>query len=258
MSQLMCEIQDLWVSVEGKQILKGVNLTLERGKIHAIMGRNGSGKSTLAHTILGHPRCQVTQGRIVYQGEEIAGLKTHERARKGLFLAFQYPTTVPGVTVTSFLRHALKALRGTEVPVRAFRLTLKENFKRLGIEEAFMSRYVNDGFSGGEKKRLEILQMVMLAPKLAVLDETDSGLDIDALKIVAGGIQAYASSDVSILLITHYQRMLNYITPHMVHVLMDGKIVRSGGAELARELEVKGYDWLEPAPAAAGAPGAGG
>lgn len=240
----LLELDKVHISIGEKEIVKGVSLTVREGEIHALMGRNGSGKSTLAHTIMGHPGYQVTGGRMLFRGEDITELKPDERAKKGIFLAFQYPVAIPGVTVTNFLRASLKAIRGGDVPVKEFRATLKENFKKLQMDDVFISRYVNDGFSGGEKKRLEILQMAMLNPQLAILDETDSGLDIDALKVVANGVNTLMRQDLGVLLITHYQRLLNYIKPHFVHVLMGGQLVKSGGPELALELESKGYDWL--------------
>lgn len=238
-------VEDLWVSVEGKEILRGVNLKVAAGQIHAVMGPNGSGKSTLAHAIMGHPRYEVTRGRIMYRGEDIVGLKTDERARRGIFLAFQYPTAIPGVTVSNFLRTAVKSVTGREIPVKDFLKELRESMKQLEISDQFLTRYVNDGFSGGEKKRLEVLQLQMLKPRLAVLDETDSGLDIDALKVVSHGINRYAGPEVGVLLITHYQRLLDYVRPQFVHVLKSGRVVRSGGAELAHELEAKGYERID-------------
>ncbi|MBI3996913.1 MAG: Fe-S cluster assembly ATPase SufC [Candidatus Omnitrophica bacterium] len=240
-------VEDLHVSVEGKEILKGVTLTVKAGEVHAIMGPNGSGKSTLSFCLMGHPKYQITAGRILLNGEDLAALSPDARAKKGLFLAFQYPTAIPGVTIANFLRAALRGVRGSDVPVKEFRQTVKTHLKALGIPDAFMSRYVNDGFSGGEKKRLEILQMAVLAPSMAILDETDSGLDIDALKTVASGINALRTPQRGILLITHYQRLLNYITPDKVHVMVDGRVVRSGGPELALELESKGYEGFRPA-----------
>ena len=245
-------VDGLHVAVEGKEILKGLTLTVNAGEVHALMGPNGSGKSTLSFCLMGHPKYAVTAGRILYQGEDIAPLSPDERAKRGIFLAFQYPTAIPGVTIANFLRAAMRGVRGQDVPVKEFRQAVKTQLKALGIPDAFMNRYVNDGFSGGEKKRLEILQMAVLNPALAVLDETDSGLDIDALKTVAGGINALRSPQRGILLITHYQRLLNYITPDAVHVLVDGRVVRSGGAELALELESKGYEGFKPATVAAG------
>jgi len=235
-------VDNLHVSVEGKEILKGLTLTVNAGEVHALMGPNGSGKSTLSFCLMGHPKYQVTAGTIRYQGRGIKDLPPNERAAAGIFLAFQYPTAIPGVTIANFLRASLRGVRGQDVPVKEFRQTVKTQLKALGIPDSFMNRYVNDGFSGGEKKRLEILQMAVLQPQLAVLDETDSGLDIDALKTVAAGINSQRSPQRGILLITHYQRILNYITPDVVHVLVDGRVVRSGGAELAHELEAKGYE----------------
>jgi Fe-S cluster assembly ATP-binding protein len=240
------EVKGLRVAIEGKEILRGVDLTIERGKVHALMGRNGSGKSTLAYVTLGHPSYEVLEGQILYKGTDITELDTDERARLGLFLAFQYPMAIPGVTVSKFMHSALKArAEGGEVPIREFRDKLVAAMGLLGVDKSFTSRYVNDGFSGGEKKRLEILQMFMLEPEFSILDETDSGLDIDALKTVAEGVNATRSPERSHLLITHYQRLLNYIKPDVVHVMMDGKVVRTGGPELAIALEEKGYEWLE-------------
>ena len=249
----LLDIQDLHVSVEGKPILKGVNLKVGAGEVHALMGPNGSGKSTLSNTLMGHPKYRVTQGKILYGGEDITGLKPHERARKGMFLAFQYPAAIPGVTVANFIRTAIKSVKGEGEAVKAFRKTLREKMALLEMDEKFASRYVNDGFSGGEKKRLEILQMALLSPRLAILDETDSGLDIDALRIVSSGINKLAGPENAILLITHYQRILGYVKPHFVHVLLNGQIAHSGGPDRALELERRGYDWLreeeEKAPA---------
>jgi Fe-S cluster assembly ATP-binding protein len=237
-------IEDLHVSVEGKEILKGVNLSINRGEVHALMGPNGSGKSTLANALMGHPRYQVTQGRVLFKGEDIIGLTPDKRARRGLFLAFQYPTSIPGVTMVNFLRAGLKAVRGSDVPVREFRTILKETMDLLKMDESFARRYVNDGFSGGEKKRAEVLQLGILRPEMAVMDETDSGLDIDALRTVAEGITALMGPNVGALIITHYQRILNYIKPEFVHVLFSGRIVKSGGPELSEALEAKGYEWI--------------
>jgi Fe-S cluster assembly ATP-binding protein len=237
-------IEDLHVSIEGKEILKGVNLSINRGEVHALMGPNGSGKSTLANTLMGHPRHEVTGGRVLFKGDEILGLRPDQRARKGLFLAFQYPTAIPGVTMVNFLRASLKAVRGGDVPVREFRAMLKETMDLLKMDESFARRYVNDGFSGGEKKRAEVLQLGILRPEMAVLDETDSGLDIDALRTVAEGVSALMGPGMGVLLITHYQRILRYIKPDFIHVLYAGRIVKSGGRELAGELEAKGYEWI--------------
>ncbi len=246
-------IEDLHASVEGKEILKGVNLRVQPGEVHALMGPNGSGKSTLAHALMGHPRYQVTKGRALFKGEDILSLTPDQRARRGLFLAFQYPVGIPGVVMGNFLRSALKARRGEDVPVREFRKLLDETLDLLKMDQSFVRRYVNEGFSGGEKKRAEVLQMALLKPEMAVLDETDSGLDIDALRTVAEGINALRGERLGMLLITHYQRILEYVKPDIVHVLYDGRIVKTGGPELAHELERQGYDWIikEFAPAAA-------
>jgi Fe-S cluster assembly ATP-binding protein len=238
------EVKDLKVTVEGKQILNGLSLTVPAGEVHAIMGPNGSGKSTLANTLMGHPRYVVTGGQIFLMGEDVTNLPPDERARKGMFLAMQYPTSIPGVTMVNFLRAALKAVQGSDVPVREFRQRLQDAMSVLKMDESFARRYVNEGFSGGEKKRAEVLQMSLLRPAMAVMDETDSGLDIDALRTVSEGINSLRGEEMSILLITHYQRILNYVTPDHVHVLYKGRIVRSGGRELAAELEEKGYDWI--------------
>ena len=248
-------IEDLHVSVEGKEIVKGLNLIVRKGEVHALMGPNGSGKSTLAHALMGHPRYQVTKGRALFRGQEILALTPDQRARRGLFLAFQYPVGIPGVVMGNFLRSALKARRGEDVPVREFRKLLDETLDLLKMDPAFARRYVNEGFSGGEKKRAEVLQMAMLKPEMAILDETDSGLDIDALKTVAEGIEALRGAEVGMLLITHYQRILDYVKPDIVHVLYDGRIVKTGGPELAHELEKRGYEWIieEFAPAKVGA-----
>lgn len=239
------KIVNLKATIGDKVILKGVNLTIHSGEVHAIMGKNGSGKSTLSNIILGHPNYQVTEGDILFKGNSILSLKPDERARLGIFLSFQYPTAIPGVTVANFLRTMLKGIQGRDIPIKEFRQTLKKEITTLKIEESFMGRYVNDGFSGGEKKRNEILQLSLLKPALSILDETDSGLDIDALKIVCDGINANRNPNSSFLLITHYQRMLNYVIPDHVHVFMDGKVVLSGDKSLALELEEKGYDWVE-------------
>ncbi len=245
------ECRDLRVSVEGKEIVKGVDLVVRAGEKHALMGPNGSGKSTLASALMGHPAYEVS-GEILLEGERVDGMEPDERARLGMFLGFQYPVAVPGVSVASFLRAALSARRGAEIPVREFRKEMDAAFAELDVRKDFVSRYLNDGFSGGEKKRLEILQMLMLQPRFALLDETDSGLDIDALKVVSEGIVKAAGPDQGVLLVTHYQRILDYVKPDVVHVFMDGRIVRTGGFELAGELEARGYDWLEPVAAAAG------
>ncbi len=239
-------IDDLHVRVEGKTILDGITLTVRAGEVHALMGPNGSGKSTLAYALMGHPNYTVTHGQAWLDDQNVLALSPDKRAQLGLFLGFQYPTAIPGVNLANFLRASLKALRGGDVPVREFRQELKAQMQRLKIEESFIKRYINDGFSGGEKKRIEILQLGMLKPKIAILDETDSGLDIDALKVVADGINRLRGPDLGILLITHYQRMLNYIIPDQVHVLIGGRIVRSGGRELAQQLEAGGYEKFTP------------
>ena len=248
MSQL--EVKNLHVSIEGKEILKGLDLTIEQGKVHAIMGPNGTGKSTLAYTLMGHPSYEVTEGEVFFKGQNILELDPDERSRLGLFLAFQYPVAIPGVTVANFLRTALNARRRAEnpddkgIPIPEFRKMLKEKMAMLKVDQSFAGRYLNDGFSGGEKKRAEILQMATLQPEIAILDETDSGLDIDALRIVSDGVNALLSKDLGVLVITHYQRLLNYIKPDYVHILLDGRIVESGDAELALHLEEKGYEWV--------------
>ena len=243
MAEVLLEIDDLHAGVEGRpDILKGVSLTVRRGEVHAIMGPNGSGKSTLSYVLMGRPGYAVTGGKVTYKGQDLLSLAPDERARAGLFLAFQYPQEIAGVSVVNFLRSARNARTGREHSPMEFYTFLKDKMKLLGMDEAMVKRYVNQGFSGGEKKRNEILQMAVLEPDLAVLDETDSGLDIDALKAVAEGINTVAGADTGVVLITHYQRILNYITPQFVHVLIDGKVVRSGGEELAADLERAGYD----------------
>ena len=248
MSQL--EIKNLHVSIEDKEILKGLSLTINQGEIHAIMGPNGTGKSTLAYTLMGHPNYKVTDGEIIFKGQNVLDLEPDERSRAGIFLAFQYPVAIPGVTVANFLRTALNARRRAAtpedkgMPILEFRKMLKEKMDTLKMDYAFAGRYLNDGFSGGEKKRAEILQMAALKPEIAILDETDSGLDIDALRIVSEGVNALAGPDLGVLVITHYQRLLNYIKPNFVHIMLDGRIVESGGADLALHLEEQGYDWV--------------
>jgi Fe-S cluster assembly ATP-binding protein len=237
-------VEDLHVNVEDKEILKGVDLTIYPGEIHALMGRNGSGKSTLSYTLMGHPRYRITKGKITFKGEDITEMTPDQRARLGLALAFQYPVAIPGVSVSNFLRASLKAVRGRDIPVKEFRAELKTQMTKLGVKNEFLSRYVNDGFSGGEKKRLEILQLSLMQPTLTVLDETDSGLDIDALKTVAEGVNALVTKETAILLITHYQRILNYVEPQFVHVFAEGRIIKSGGSELSKELEERGYEWV--------------
>ncbi|SIS79038.1 Fe-S cluster assembly ATPase SufC [Alicyclobacillus vulcanalis] len=240
-------IRGLRVQVEGKEILKGVDLHIQGGEIHAIMGPNGTGKSTLASAIMGHPHYEVTDGEILLDGQNVLEMSVDERARAGLFLAMQYPAEVPGVSNANFIRTALNARRGegNEIPVLQFHRRLVQKMKELSIDPSFAERYLNEGFSGGEKKRNEILQMAMLEPRIAILDEIDSGLDIDALKIVANGVNQLRSDNIGFLIITHYQRLLNYIVPDVVHVMMQGRIVKSGDAKLAEELEAKGYDWLK-------------
>jgi Fe-S cluster assembly ATP-binding protein len=242
------EIDDLHVAVEGKEILQGVSLAVPAGEVHALMGPNGSGKSTLAATLLGNPAYEVTAGRILFEGEDVTALSTNERASRGLFLGFQHPEEIPGVSVLNFLRQAMSARKGIEdFSVLEVRMAVLDWAKRLGMYSRFIERYLNEGFSGGEKKRNEILQMAVLQPKLAILDETDSGLDIDALRIVAAGVNSLRRPDNATIVVTHYQRLLNYIVPDYVHVLSAGRIVKSGGKELALELEARGYEWLEEA-----------
>jgi Fe-S cluster assembly ATP-binding protein len=249
MSELV--VKNLQVNIEDKEILKGVDLTVKQGEIHAIMGPNGTGKSTLAYTLMGHPSYEVTAGEAWFKDQNILELEPDVRSRLGLFLAFQYPVAIPGVTVANFLRSALNARRRAEnpedkgVPIPEFRKMLKEQMTLLKMDHEFAGRYLNEGFSGGEKKRAEILQMAALKPEIAILDETDSGLDIDALRVVADGVNSLRGPQLGILLITHYQRLLAYIIPDMVHVMYDGRIVRSGTKELALELEEKGYDWVK-------------
>ena len=248
MSEL--EIRNLHVSIEGKPILKGVNLKVGQGEVHAIMGPNGTGKSTLAYTLMGHPSYEVTGGEVLFKGQNILELGADERSRMGLFLAFQYPVSIPGVTVANFLRSALNARRRAVnpadkgMPVPEFRKLLKEKMELLKMDSAFAGRYLNEGFSGGEKKRAEVLQMATLKPEIAILDETDSGLDIDALRIVSEGVNTLRGPELGVLVITHYQRILNYIKPDFVHVMMGGQVVESGGPDLALHLEEQGYDWV--------------
>jgi Fe-S cluster assembly ATP-binding protein len=243
------EIRDLHAAIDGNEILKGINLTVKKGEVHAIMGPNGSGKSTLAKVLAGHPAYEVTKGEVLFEGRNLLEMAPDERAREGVFLAFQYPIEIPGVSNAQFLRLAYnekrKHLGEDELDPLEFKDLLKERARIVEMDASFMTRAVNEGFSGGEKKRNEILQMAVLEPKLAVLDETDSGLDIDALRIVAGGINKLQNADNAIILVTHYQRLLNYIVPDFVHVLAGGHIVREGGKELALELEEKGYDWIK-------------
>jgi Fe-S cluster assembly ATP-binding protein len=251
-------IKDLEVSIGAKKILKGVSLTVGQGEVHALMGPNGSGKTSLAYTLMGHPDYRVDAGSVTWRGQDLLTLTPDKRARMGVFLAFQYPSAIPGVTVASFLRNIYNAVhhpkpadaqgadavKYTGIPLAKFRRMMEDKMGLLRMDAAFTARYVNEGFSGGEKKRLEMLQMAMLNPSLAILDETDSGLDIDALRTVAEGINATLSPEMGVLMITHYQRMLNYVKPGFVHVLMDGRIVMSGGEELSHQLEANGYDWV--------------
>jgi Fe-S cluster assembly ATP-binding protein len=248
MSELV--IQNLHVNIEGKEILKGLNLTVKQGEVHALMGPNGTGKSTLAYTLMGHPSYTVTEGEVWFKGQNIVDLEPTQRSHLGVFLAFQYPVAIPGVTVANFLRTAVNAHRKAANPedkgisIPEFRKLLKAKMEVLKMDPNFAGRYLNDGFSGGEKKRAEILQMATLKPEIAILDETDSGLDIDALRIVAEGVNALRGPDLGVLVITHYQRILNYITPDQVHILLEGRIVETGGPELALHLEEHGYDWI--------------
>jgi Fe-S cluster assembly ATP-binding protein len=239
------EIKNLSASVAGKPILKGLSLAINQGEVHGLMGPNGSGKSTLSNVIMGHPAYEVTGGEIVFKGQNILELETEERARAGLFMAFQYPVAIPGVTVAKFLKTAMDAMnKGKPVATAEFLKNLRANMDYLEMDQAFLNRFMNEGFSGGEKKRMEILQMLMLAPRLAVLDETDSGLDIDALQVVAKGVNRLVGPNLGLLVITHYERLLNYIKPDHLHILMDGKIALSGGREVVKKLEEKGYDWV--------------
>jgi Fe-S cluster assembly ATP-binding protein len=254
MSELV--IKNFHVNVEDIEILKGVDLTIESGEIHAVMGPNGTGKSTLAYALMGHPKYEITKGEAYLDGKDLLELEPNERSAQGLFLAFQYPVAVPGVSVANFLRTAINAQRKVNDPedkgisIPDFRKKLKEKMALLKMDESFAGRYLNDGFSGGEKKRVEILQMATLEPKFSILDETDSGLDIDALKIVADGVNTISSEEQGVLVITHYQRILNYIKPDYVHVMLDGRIAQSGGPELALKLEEEGYEWLRDQQAA--------
>jgi Fe-S cluster assembly ATP-binding protein len=251
----LLKLENLHVALEdGTEIVKGVDLEVDVNEVHAIMGPNGSGKSTLSYAIMGHPAYEITEGRVYIDGEDVTELAANERAERGLFLAFQYPHAIPGVTVTSFLRSAINSIRkarngGVEnpIPIPEFRKELLGQMDRLKVSRELASRYLNDGFSGGEKKRVEILQMAMLRPRMAVLDETDSGLDIDALRVVAGGVKELVGPEMGALVITHYQRILDYIEPDHVHVFVDGRIVQSGGPELAKKLEAEGYDPFSPA-----------
>jgi Fe-S cluster assembly ATP-binding protein len=243
-------IQDLHVGIAGREILKGVNLQVKQGEVHALMGPNGTGKSTLAYTLMGHPGYEVIKGEAIFKGVNILELEPDERSRLGIFLAFQYPVAISGVSVANFLRTAINSRRKVENPddkgisVPEFRKMLKERMDILKMDHAFAGRYLNEGFSGGEKKRAEILQMAVLKPEIAILDETDSGLDIDALRIVSEGVNTLGGPDMGVLVITHYQRILNYVKPEFVHIMLDGRIVESGGSDLASHLEEHGYDWV--------------
>jgi len=245
------EFKDIHVEVEGKEVVNGVSLAIYPGEIHAIMGKNGSGKSSLSNALMGHPSYTITKGEAYLNGESIIDMEADERSRAGLFLAFQYPLAIPGVTVANFMRASLKAQRGKDADMTDFRKLFKAAMANLSIDQSFATRYMNDGFSGGEKKRIEILQMSMLNPSMALLDETDSGLDIDAIKIVAEGINRHHNDANGILMVTHYQRLLNYVKPDKVHVMMDGKFIKTGGPELALKLEESGYEWLSPQTAGA-------
>jgi Fe-S cluster assembly ATP-binding protein len=252
MSEPLLVIEDLHASVEGKTILGGVDLVISRGEVHALMGPNGSGKSTLANLLLGHPGYEISRGRITFKGEDVTRLPPDERAKRGLFLAFQYPIEVPGGSGLNFLRSPLGAVRGEKLPVRQFRQLVEGELKALGMDLSFARRNLNEGFSGGEKKRNEILQMALLRPELSILDETDSGLDIDAIRIVAKAVSALRGPERSFLVITHYMRIFQYLTPDRVHILLQGKVVKSGGPDLAKELEETGYEPLRSdAPAGA-------
>ena len=244
-------IKDLHISVQGNKIINGLNLTVKQGEVHALMGPNGSGKSTLANGLMGHPLYDVDSGEVIFNGVDILELEPNERAKLGLFLAFQYPTVIPGVSMANFLRSAVSAMRSTEtngsetpelIPMREFRKELREKMTQLDMDDSFARRYLNDGFSGGEKKRAEILQLAMLEPKIAVLDETDSGLDIDAVRIVGESVNSLVGPELGVLIITHYPRLLDYIRPEFVHILLDGRIVESGGFDLTQILEAEGYD----------------
>ena len=240
----LLEVSNLHVSVEGTQIIRGLDLVIKLGEIHAIMGRNGSGKSTLANVLMGHPAYEITKGEIKFLGKDLLEYSVDERAKAGMFLSFQYPMAIPGVQVGNFLRKSVSAISDVKLSAKEFRILLKEKMSDLEIDKSFLSRYVNDGFSGGEKKRMEILQLLLLNPKLAILDETDSGLDVDALKLVSEGINSVAKN-AGCLVITHYQRLLDLVKPDIVHIMIDGKIIKTGGPELAIDVENKGYDWLE-------------
>ncbi len=245
MSEDFLVVENLHVNVEDKEILKGVNLRIGKGEVHALMGPNGSGKSTLSNTIMGHPKYRITQGNIYFKGENIVGLSPDEKAKRGIFLAFQYPLSIPGVRIFNFLKNMMSSVHGKDIPVAEFRKILKDKMTMLGIKQSFIKRYLNDGFSGGEKKRNEILQMALFEPKLALLDETDSGLDVSALKMVCEGINKIINPEMSTIIITHYKRMLEYVRPQFVHIIMDGKIIKSGGEELVEIIDQQGYGWLK-------------
>jgi Fe-S cluster assembly ATP-binding protein len=246
------KIENLHVAIEGKEILRGVDLTIRQGEVHALMGPNGSGKSTLSYALMGHPNYEVTQGTATIDGQDLLSMEADERAKAGLFLAFQYPIAIPGVTVANFLRHAVTNVRNPErkegedlIPMREFRKEIREQMDDLGVDAEFARRYLNEGFSGGEKKRAEVLQLAMLKPAFAILDETDSGLDIDAVRIVSEGVNRVAAKNgTGVLVITHYERILTYIKPQFVHILFGGRIVENGGPELVKQLESQGYDWI--------------
>lgn len=245
MSQDFLVIEDLHVSVEDKEILKGINLKIGKGEVHALMGPNGSGKSTLSSTIMGHPKYKITKGAIYFNEQNIVDMTPDQKAKAGIFLAFQYPISIPGVRVFNFLKSMMSSVQGREIPVSEFRAVLKEKTKLLEFKQSFIKRYLNEGFSGGEKKRHEILQMALFQPKLALLDETDSGLDVTALKTVCEGINKIINPEMSTIIITHYKRMLEYVKPQYVHIIMNGKIVKSGGEELVEIIDSQGYNWLK-------------
>ena len=239
------DIENIHVEVEGKEVVSDISLKIFPGETHAIMGPNGSGKSSLSNALMGHPNYRITRGKASLDGQDLLSMTADERSRAGLFLAFQYPMAIPGVTVANFLRTAIKARRGNNADMSDFRRIFKKEMDALSIDHSFATRYLNDGFSGGEKKKIEILQLAMLQPKIALLDETDSGLDIDALKIVSAGINRFQSETTGTLIVTHYQRLLNYVKPQYVHIMMNGRLVKSGGPDLALKLEDLGYDWVE-------------
>lgn len=245
MSEKLLEIKDLKANADGKEILKGINLTINKGEVHVIMGPNGAGKSTLANVLMSHPKYKITDGEIIFKDEVINEASTDERAKKGIFLSFQYPEEIPGITVENFLRSSKAAVTGKTVKIMEFKKELKEKMAKLKMDEAYAKRYLNVGFSGGEKKKNEILQMSILNPSLAILDETDSGLDVDAIRIVSEGVKTFSNDKNAILVITHHKKVLDYLKPDFVHVLLDGKIVKSSDASLADEIEAKGYEWIK-------------